>query len=189
MKAGSDRFQRACWFELDHETEFNSGHQDDYSDESFVRTENVPGDPGGVTRYGIDASGNPGVDVPNLTFDGAVQIYLDKYWTINGHSMDETPLGWGEVLFDIHVNGGNGVQMAQRAAAMCGVAVNIDGVLGPETISAMDQAGDQGLSNLLHLRQDRYDVLAQENPGQFGQFLAGWTQRNDDLAEQVGVAV
>jgi len=188
MTVGTARFQQACWFVLTHETEFHTGHYGDYSDEAFVRTECVPGDAGGTTRYGIDAAGNPGVDVVNLTFDQAVAIYWNHYWRIQNHPMDDLPAGWGEVMFDIRVNGGDPVSMAQRAAQMTGAVVTIGAPLDQTSINAMQQAGSAGLKNFLHLRQHRYDVLAQMYAND-AQFLAGWTARNNDLAKFVNTPI
>ena len=70
--AYSEKFLRAIKFILPHEEEFARGH---WGDENFVVAENVSGDSGGVTKYGIDASSHPGVDIRNLSRSGAIAIY------------------------------------------------------------------------------------------------------------------
>jgi hypothetical protein len=102
--------------------------------------------------------------------------------------MDDLPAGWGEVMFDIRVNGGDPVSMAQRAAQMTGAVVTIGAPLDQTSINAMQQAGAAGLKNFLHLRQHRYDVLAQTYAND-AQFLAGWTARNNDLAKFVNTPI
>lgn len=44
----------------------------------------TPGDPGGLTKYGIAQNYNPDVDVKNLTLDGALAIYKAGYWRFDG---------------------------------------------------------------------------------------------------------
>ncbi len=190
----TQRFERAVDFVLKWETEFVGGHDGDFSKEEYVRTEHDPNDPGGTTRYGIDQRSQPHVDIWNLTLAGARQIYWDTYWHLrsleNGQwvqiPMDDLPEGWGECLFDVHVNGGPGVMMAQRACVMAGAKIPIDGGLGPVTIAAMHWAGKDGLENFLHLRQSRYDSIAHDHPSE-AEYLPGWTNRNNALAALVGV--
>ena len=69
----SEAFLRAVAFILPHEEEFARGH---WGDENFVIPENVSGDSGGWTKYGIDASSHPGVDVKDLTRPQAIAISL-----------------------------------------------------------------------------------------------------------------
>lgn len=184
MIVGTPRFQNATWFVLDHETEFHDGHEGDYSSEDFVRTEHDPADPGGTTRYGIDKSSQPKVDIENLTFDGAVDIYWQKYWRIGDTPMDALPPGIGEVMYDIHVNGGNAVEMAQRAAGFAGQKLTVDGNLGSETLAAVAAGGRRALVLLLWLRDQRYRRIAH---GSLAKFLEGWINRNRDLAHFVGI--
>src|SRR3954469_21716386 len=84
----SHAFLRAIDFILPHETEFVRGHWGDYSDEKFVRTENVAGDGGGATRYGIDSRSHPGIYIPSLTRSEAIAIYW-KEWLM--HRLDLLP--------------------------------------------------------------------------------------------------
>ena len=43
-----------------------------------------PDDPGGETKYGIAQRDHPGVDIAELTMDGAVVILRTEYWTYDG---------------------------------------------------------------------------------------------------------
>jgi hypothetical protein len=65
-------FNLAIAFILPHEEEFARGY---WGDERFVVVENVPGDDGGLTKYGIDEESHPDVDIANLTRDQAIAIY------------------------------------------------------------------------------------------------------------------
>jgi lysozyme family protein len=49
-------------------------------------------DLGGFTRYGISQKYHPDVNVPKLTKEQAIQIYLDEYWVPPGCDELEYPL-------------------------------------------------------------------------------------------------
>src|ERR1700761_1347238 len=66
--------------------------------------EDVPGDPGGPTKYGIDSRSHPNVDIRNLTLSQAYQIYFDSYWTPG--KCEGMPEGLGECHMDACVNCG-----------------------------------------------------------------------------------
>ena len=105
----SPAFLKAIQFVLPHEEEFARNH---WGDENFVITENVSGDSGGVTKYGIDASSHPGVDIANLTRDQAIAIYHDEWMWRN---MDALPEKLSIAMFDVWVNGGFAVLWLQTA--------------------------------------------------------------------------
>ena len=76
--------------------------------------ENVPGDPGGPTKYGITIydvrhylkPGATAADVRRLTLDQAKEIYRKHYWNEVGG--DELPAGLDYSVFDYAVNAGMG---------------------------------------------------------------------------------
>jgi len=78
------------------------------------RYENVPGDPGGPTKYGITIydvrkylkKGATANDVKNLTLDEAKAIYRAHYWDAVG--ADRLPAGVDYSVFDYAVNAGLG---------------------------------------------------------------------------------
>ncbi|MDZ4289426.1 MAG: putative peptidoglycan-binding domain-containing protein, partial [Prosthecobacter sp.] len=106
--------------------------------------------------------------------------YHEQYWLPS--RAEQMPLGFGEVLFDIKVNGGDGPKMLQRALnrVIGGTPLKVDGALGLKSIAAMNATGKHGLISFLTVRQERYNELA-KRPN-FRQFLAGWTNRNNDLS-------
>ena len=161
---------------MDHECVFEPGH---YGDFAHVICENVPGDAGGLTKFGIDQASHPHIDIKALDYSQASQIYHDDEWT--RCRCDDLPDGYDIAVFDIAVNNGAGAAavLLQRA-----VAVTIDGFIGPKTIAAANNAGASGLATLLSLRRDRYEAIVARNPGQ-SKFLKGWLDRNSDLAQLV----
>jgi lysozyme family protein len=95
-------------------------------------------DPGGETKYGISKRSYPGEDIKNLTLDRAKEIYKRDYWGPAG--CDAVPDGLKFDLFDMAVNSGvrPAVRTLQRAAGM--KEADVDGVLGPRTLSAVQAA-------------------------------------------------
>jgi lysozyme family protein len=171
----SDKFNTVMAFILPHEEEFVRGH---WGDERFVIAENVSGDSGGVTKYGVDQSSHPSVDVAKLTKAGAMGVYWDEW---QQHGCEVLPAKYSYVFFDVWVNGGPAVKMLQQA-----VGATVDGYMGPLTIRAAEQAGDTGVVQFLVLRHKRYCALSY-NRSSLRKFLAGWLDRNSDLATFVGV--
>jgi lysozyme family protein len=174
-------FPSSLAFVLRHECVYAPGHDNDLA---FVVPENVPGDTGGCTKFGIDAADHPGLDIPNLTLDQATAIYHDGEWT-QCHC-DDLPDGIDTAVFDCAVN--NGVHVAgillQRAIAACGRAITVDGDIGPVTIgvvTALCQVSKWGLiDHLLELRRQHYADIVLLHPCD-GEFLHGWLNRVNDL--------
>jgi len=186
----SSAFVRAIAFILPHEEEFARGH---WGDERYVIAEHVPGDSGGWTKYGIDASSHPGVDIEDLTRDQAIAIYADEWkW----HDLDALPEKLAIAVFDVWVNGGYPVKWLQIAINKIGfpcaqhlnfpsftLPLAVDGSLGPKTIAAAavcDQAAV--LRYFIEERDARFEAIAAANR-QDRQFLCGWEQRDRDLAD------
>src|SRR5882724_7431962 len=73
--------------------------------------EDVPGDQGGLTHFGIDyaSAQNWGFtprDIRNLTEEQSKEIYFDRYWLATG--APDLPYPVGELICDIRINGGSG---------------------------------------------------------------------------------
>ncbi len=102
---------------------------------------NHPADPGGPTNFGITIhdyrryvkSGASAADVKAMTVEEAKSIYRTKYW--DAQRCDELPAGVDYTVFDYGVNSGIGrsKKVLQRV-----VGVKADGVLGPETMRAVE---------------------------------------------------
>ena len=119
-------------------------------------------DTGGLTKYGISAKNNPGVDIKNLTEDQAREIYAKKYAAPLG--LDKYPPAVAMVALDASVNQGPGY--AKKLLAEGG--------------------GDP--SKMIQIRRQMYESLAQKNPGKYGKYLKGWQIRMDKLTRDIGPA-
>ena len=94
------------------------------------------------TKYGVSAAAHPHLAIKDLTLAQAQQIYRQTYW--DPIHADELPKQLSLLLFDAAVNCG-----IDRAIAWLQTAVGCaaDGLLGPETLSAV-KASSEGISDL-----------------------------------------
>jgi lysozyme family protein len=175
MPVYSPRFLSAVKFVLEHETVFEHGH---YMDWNHVVTEYDPKDKGGATRYGIDQRSHPDVDVASLTKEAAIDIYYHAYWLPS--RAEQMPVGIGEVLFDIRVNGGYGARWLQEALKHTGHDIVVDGIIGPKTITAALVGGRAAIISLCDRRVQYWQAVVEANPAQ-ARYLDGWKQRGEDL--------
>lgn len=137
--------------------------------------ENVPGDPGGPTKFGIDQASHPRVNIRQLTRAQAKAIYRRDYW--NKHRCDLLQPRTSWVFMDGAVNNGAGqaALWLQRA-----LGVNDDGRIGPVTQAAEDASDDRAIAfDMLAQREIFYRQIARK-PKQ-GKFLKGWLNRNNSL--------
>jgi lysozyme family protein len=113
---------------------------------------NDPDDPGGATNFGVtihtmrrlglDKTGDGKVDekdVKALGRDEAVRIYLKHYFEQPRIHLLPEPLQ--ATVFDMQVNAGtNAVRILQRILASFGQPLKDDGVIGPQTVRAVEIA-------------------------------------------------
>jgi lysozyme family protein len=182
----SRKFLRAIQFIFPHEEAYARGH---WGDENFVVAENVSGDSGGVTKYGIDASSHPGVDIRNLTRDGAIAIYAREW---QRYGIEALPEKLAIAQFDVRVNGGSATKWLQHAinvsrppaAGLRPILVE-DGNMGPATILAANKCDEiPVLRYFIQQRDARFESIAK---GARAKFLPGWHQRDCDLEKFLGV--
>ncbi len=145
----------------------------EYNRDGSVRTEHDPDDPGGTTKFGIDQRSHPHVNIAALTEADARGIYFEEWTRIGTESL---PARIGELLFDIHVNGGPGAVWLQRA-----LGVDPDGNIGPKTMAAaaaLDAWGVKEACKAICVQRDaRFQRLAVNNP-RLAKYLTGWLNRS-----------
>ncbi len=120
------------------------------------------------TNFGISAAAYPMLDIAHLTRTAAEALYRADYWEkIQG---DQLPGPIAAVAFDAAVNNGPGraIRWLQRA-----LGVSVDGLLGPDTVAAMDDTNPQSAAqNMLIERLNFMIGLAD-----WSRFGVGWGRR------------
>lgn len=179
----SDKFKAAAAFTLMHECEFEPGH---YGDMNFVISEHDANDPGGTTKFGIDARDHPGIDIESLDLADALRIYHDGLTDSRGRIYaggewtecfcELMPDRWAMAVFDVAVNPG----LVARKWLQETVGATPDGIIGPKTIVVIKSAGDADLRAFLDRRDAYYRSLAAAKPS-YLEDLSGWLNRNNDL--------
>ena len=137
-------------FLYSHECVYKKGH---YGDMNFVTWEDEDGDPGGVTKYGIDAAAHRGVDIKNLTKEKADTIYWAEFLR-DGVDKYPDPLCWA--IFNCNINCGSGRTKAILAK------------------------GIKDADTFLKEQNNFYLRLIDQRP-KFAKFKKGWLARTADL--------
>ncbi|MDE2105499.1 MAG: hypothetical protein KGL39_50195 [Patescibacteria group bacterium] len=128
----------------------------------------TPGDPGGLTNFGISQRAYPDLDIRNLTRAAAETIYGRDYWPkVSGDSL---PAGVDLMVFDMAVNAGTreSAMILQRC-----VGVTADGIVGPLTLLAVKGTDLIGLIKSLRAAQ----LAFYESLDGWAEFGQGWTVR------------
>jgi len=164
---------------------------------------NDPDDSGGATNFGVtihtmrrlgldlDRDGDVDVgDVRALSRGQAVTIFIDHYYRRPGIA------GLPEVLrasvFDMYVNAGaNAVKILQRLLREMGEAVDVDGVIGPQTQAAAARAAQAAPGHIGDAygiaRRNYYFALADARPAsrKFARTRSGgkggWIRRAEEF--------
>src|SRR5882724_6998850 len=147
-----------------------------------------PADPGGATNMGITLatyrqwSGDPelgAAQVEDMTQRTARAIYRSLYW--NPLRADALPPGVDLSVFDMGVNAGiwASARLLQRALGFTGEEV--DGCIGPETLSAAAKPDPRTLVDDLAGRQAAYYKSLSDFPT-FGTAWLSRTQRRRSAA-------
>lgn len=116
------------------------------------------GNVGGIAKYGIYSEANKGVDVKNLTLDGAREIYKTKYWD---PKLEKYEPAFQAVAFDALVNHGN----------------------DKDTWAMINQAKGDPYS-LIALRQEYYQLLIARDPAE-AKNAKGWQRRMSVVTDYV----
>ena len=141
---------------------------------------NDPDDPGGATNYGVtigtmralgmdlNKDGRiDAVDVRALTRAQAEQVFVEHYFRKPG--LGQLPLPLQASVFDMYVNAGaNAVKILQRLITRMGYPATADGIIGPRTIAAAQDAAEAAPQHLADAygiaRRGYYYALADQRP-------------------------
>jgi lysozyme family protein len=139
---------------------------------------NDPKDAGGETKFGISRRSYPNLDIKNLTPEQAKQIYFCDFWQKGKYEQIEDE-NIATKFFDLAVHTGisQAIKLIQRALRAAGTQVAEDGIIGPITLKAINEADSTDL--LAALKSESagyYRLIANANPSQ-QKFIAGWLNR------------
>jgi lysozyme family protein len=164
---------------------------------------NDPDDPGGATKFGVtihtlrrlglDLTHDGVVDVGDvraLSREDAVEIFIDHYYHQPG--VARLPQGLQASVFDMYVNAGaNAVKILQRLLRDMGQGVDVDGVIGPQTVKAAEAAARAAPDHIADAygiaRRNYYFRLADGRPAsrKFARTRAGgkggWIRRAEEF--------
>ncbi len=146
-------------------------------------------DKGGKTKYGITLSTlqsfRPGAtekDLRQMTKEDATSFYVKHFFY--GMGVDRLPEGVQDIVFDMNVNHGlrNSIKILQRALVACGKHILVDGIPGPNTVTAAFSVPVQKLrTNIIEARLNFYRAIIRNNPSQ-QVFWRGWEKRARSFA-------
>ena len=135
---------------------------------------NDPDDPGGETCFGISKRFYPDMNIKGLTREKAEKIYFRDFW-VPGRFGEFDQENVAEKIFDLSVNMGlrKAAVILQLALVFTGMKVTVDGIVGPETIGAVN-----GHPNELWLL-DKIRIYAIQEYLGIGKvkYLKGWIGR------------
>lgn len=164
---------------------------------------NDPDDPGGATnwgvtihtmrRLGLDLDGDGRItaaDVRRLTREQATNIFIEHYFERPG--IDGLPAPLQASVFDMYVNAGaNAVKILQRMLRSMGWKVSVDGVIGPQTRNAAEEAWKSAPEHIADAyaiaRRNYYFRIADRRPAsrKFARTRAGskggWIKRAEEF--------
>ena len=141
---------------------------------------NDPDDPGGATNFGVtihtmrrlglDLTGDGRVDTADvrvLTADRATDIFVRHYF--DAPRIADLPEPLHASVFDMYVNAGaNSVKILQRLLNAMRFDVAVDGVIGPQTVAAAQDAYAAAPNHLVDAygiaRRNYYYALADGRP-------------------------
>ncbi len=145
---------------------------------------NHPSDPGGETNFGIAKRSHPGVDIANLTEEGAKDIYRSDYW--NKVKGDDLPAPVALAVMDYAVN--SGVSRSSKTLQKV-VGAGQDGAIGPGTLGKLAEAiaakGEKNVAqDIVMSRADFLSDLVKRKP-EMSAFLKGWMRRTHSCMAEV----
>lgn len=152
-----------------------------------------PDDPGGITNFGvslrflrasgIDVDGDGDIDaedIRNLHRPDAAEIYREWFW--KPAKCDEIRSELIHVkVFDMAVNMGQkqAYKLVQRALNRLGKSLTVDGIVGPNTLGAINSMTDEDFNLVEEIRHEQADFylrLIDQKP-RLAAFRKGWLRR------------
>jgi len=154
-----------------------------------VVAEHDPRDPGGTTKFGIDARSHKmsSAEIESLTEQPALEIYWSE-WVDSKAGQLPWPLSLA--YFDAVVNSGKrqAVLLLQRV-----IGTLDDGLIGPKTITVANRECERQTAQAVALKlcakkKDFYLTLCKDHPEK-NCYKDGWLNRVSDLTKTINPTV
>lgn len=135
-------------------------------------------DSGGETKFGISKRSYPALNIKELTLEDAKKIYYRDFWE-KGRCEEISSDLVAMQLFDLSVNLGNraAVIVVQRGLRSVGINVQEDGLMGPQTLSALKKSEPRCLLAAIKSEAAGYYRMIARNRPEQENFLNGWLNR------------
>lgn len=138
-------------------------------------------DYGGKTKYGLSQREYPNLDLDNLGETKAFLILETDYWEKYHLSQLENQAIATQLFFMfVNMDPVHAALIVQVSINACGkgiVQVKLDGVMGSDTIRALNTLSDQWLSNRIRLETIRYYLHEVDKDPSQEVNLRGWVRR------------
>ena len=134
---------------------------------------NHPEDDGGETNFGITKARYPDLDIKNLTWPVAKEIYRKDFWyKFNLDKIDSLPVA--TTVLDFRVNSGAANSVIQRALKdNFDSSVVVDGIIGSQTLGVLNSADPKRLIEVIN----DYRLNYVKGLSDWKYFGDGWTYR------------
>ena len=137
---------------------------------------NDPDDRGGETKFGIAKSANPDLDITNLDWEAAMQVYYKRYWL--GGNCQDLPPRLAALHFDGCVNHGIGKQAKFLQESVGAIA---DGDIGPATLALVRAMDEIDVCNKVCMQRETFYRNIVANNGSQAKYLNGWLRRVHEM--------
>lgn len=139
-------------------------------------------DRGGLTKYGISQKAHPDVDIRNLTWEQAQDIYKrDYYEPIQGDALESIDPRVLDGIFDFTINSGQrtAIKAVQRV-----LGIKEDGFVGNQTLKELrgyiDEFGVEDFMESLKYRRLSH-MKSILGPGGWDDYEENWTRRLNEV--------
>ena len=163
--------------------DFNDAWNLTMSWEGGGKLHEVPGDPGGKTRYGLSQRSYPNLNLENLTPGMAQTIARQDYW--DKVKADQMPRALRWHIFDMAFNAGpkTAIVLLQRSINLCRQAhgtfdyLKEDGIIGPLTLAGSEEDLPGRLARVYRAYRIEHYIMLAETQLQLPKFIHGWLRR------------
>lgn len=114
------------------------------------------------SNFGINQAAHPGIDVKNLTKEGATDIYRKEYW-----------------------NGIGGDRLAAKDPKLAMIAFDTAVIAGVSKAKQFLDRSDGDAAKYMEMRADFLSGLLKSDPGKYGKYAQAWSNRNRELRNQL----